>query len=265
MADLYQKFFVIIFFMIAGFGQSTNAQSIQVDLELVLAVDGSRSVDADEFSLQTEGIAAAFLHEDVLVALSAAAPRGIAVALVQWAGSLDQLTVVDWHHLKDREGAQIFAEQILLKGRQVRPGGTDIGEAIVFSLALLGRNRFDGTRRVIDVSGDGYDNAGGRPETARDIALGEGVVINGLTILNETPQLHGYYARRVVGGPGSFVIEAVDYSTFATAFRLKLIREIAGQRLARAEAASIIKSDGTHGIVVRIYSGRMLNKRFASQ
>lgn len=213
--------------VIACLGASPCVAQTVVDMELVLSLDGSRSIDAPEFALQVEGVALAFRDPEFLETLQAAAPRGVAVTLVQWAGVDRQVMVAPWRLVRDPISAADFAEEVLAAGRVVEPGPTGIGGAILHGVGLIEGNRFAASRRVIDISGDGYNNSGNRPESARDAAVALGVVINGLTVMNEVADLDRYYAARVIGGPGAFVVEARDFQDYAAAFRLKLIREIA--------------------------------------
>jgi hypothetical protein len=207
------------------------AQRVAVDLELVLAVDGSRSIDPHEFALQVNGTAAAFQDRRFLAALRSAAPQGIAVTLVQWAGYDDQVHVVGWHHVRDAASASVFAARVLAAGRALAPGPTSIGGAIDYSARLMETNGFSATRQVIDVSADGYNNSGNRPEIARDDALANGITINGLTVMNEVPGLDRYFSSRVIGGPGAFVVEALDFEQYADAFLRKLVREVTGSQV----------------------------------
>ena len=221
---------ILLVIMCLG-SQKSLAQDVAVDLELALAVDGSRSIDEDEFALQLQGIATAFRDRTFLAALRSAAPRGIAVTLVQWAGDGHQAHVVAWQHVGDAASAATFADQVLAAGRGLEPGPTAIGSAIRYSYLLMEANGFAGARRVIDISSDGYNNSGNRPEIARDEALALGVTINGLTVMNEIPGLDRYFSTQVIGGPGAFVVEALDFEQFADAFKLKLIREVSGDRV----------------------------------
>ncbi len=224
-------------FSAPGLPQVTNTA---VDVELVLAVDGSRSVDSKEFALQMDGIAQAFRNPRFLAVLRAAAPRGIAVTLVQWAGNKRQLQVVGWHYVDDRNTAAGFADKVANAGRKLMPGPTAIGSAIRFSYLLIENNRFNGKSRVIDISGDGYNNSGQRPEIARDEAADLGIIINGLTVLNEVSGLDRYFSDRVIAGPGAFVIEVLDFEHVATAFVTKLIREVSGDKLALKKSRTIL-------------------------
>ncbi|MEM9473159.1 MAG: DUF1194 domain-containing protein, partial [Pseudomonadota bacterium] len=161
-----------------------GAQSLQpVDLELVLAVDTSTSVDAREFALQSQGLAEAFLHPDVVAAIRFAGTQGVAVTLVQWAGEARQATAVDWHLVRDGRTAADLSAKIAASPRAIR-GLTDIAGAIGYSVNAIEANDYLGARRVIDISGDGSSDAR-RSEAARDAAMARGITINGLVIHNK--------------------------------------------------------------------------------
>lgn len=221
--------------VLAGAWAGPAVPQTAVDLELMLAVDASGSVDAREFDLQTQGLAAAFRDPEVSAALAAYAPGGAAVALMQWSGRGQQVLAVDWTLVRDRAAAHAFADAIAGAGRRLL-GETAIADALAFAIDQLERNRFRGARRVIDLSGDGPTNAGGNPDPLRDAAVALGITVNALAIVNEAPVLDYYYAERVVGGPGAFTMVAKDYEDFAQAIRRKLLREIEGAGLALQEA-----------------------------
>jgi hypothetical protein len=202
-----------------------------VDLELVLAIDASGSVDSKEFALQKDGLARAFRDPEVIAALEAYAPGGIAVALVQWSGRHQQTVAVDWTRLNDEASARAFADAIDATGRWIL-GETAVADALAYGVELLEGNRFAGARRTIDISGDGPTNSGGDPDAVRDAAAAAGITINGLAILNEIPTLDIYYTEHVIGGPDAFLLIAKDYQDFARAVRQKLLREIQGAGLA---------------------------------
>ena len=204
-----------------------------VELELVLAVDASSSVDDAEFALQMRGIAAAFRDADVQAAIDGAGGRGIAVALIQWSDFVGQRKTVDWTLVRDAAGAAALADDIAAAGRAIPGGGTAIYGVVNFTLHELDVNGYDGRRRVIDVSGDGRSDLLVPTTAARDRAVRRGVVVNGLAILDDEPMLDEYYRRYVIGGPGAFVMTAADYDAFAEAIAAKLIREIAGPRVAK--------------------------------
>ena len=213
------------------------ARAEEVDLELILAVDVSTSIDESEFALQRNGYAQAFLNPDVIAALRSGPHGRIAVAYIEWAATDSQKLVVPWTVLSDAESGQLFAEEILAAPRSFR-GWTSISGAIDFAMMTFGESPHASTRRVIDVSGDGVNNSGRPAEHARDEAVGKGVTINGIVIMNDMPSpmslwrteppLDDFYRDNVIGGPGAFVIVVEDFTTFGQAIRNKLLREIAG-------------------------------------
>jgi hypothetical protein len=198
----------------------------------LLAVDVSVSVDSEEYVLQMRGLAEAFRHPNVIAAIRASAPNGIAVALMQWAGPDEQTYSVPWSEVRDLPTAYAFAAKIDLATRPLSFGGTAIGDALVVGISLVNENTIYGVRRVIDVSGDGRTNQGTSPGPVRAYAMSLGMTVNGLAIVNEEPQLLQYYRDRVIGGPGAFVLHANDYEDFGRAIRMKLIREIEGSLMA---------------------------------
>ncbi len=222
-----------IFFAQLLCGETGLAQGRRpVDLELVLAVDTSSSVSAGEFNLQMQGLAEAFRNPAVQGAIRAVGDLGIAVAMVQWSDNRKQTLAIDWKMVRDEASAEAFAREIDNTPRYLIGGGTAIGGAINFSAHQLSINRFDGRRKVIDVSGDGRTNQGSNPARARDDAVAQGITINGLAILNEDALVDRHYLANVIGGTGSFVMQADDYSDFARAIVEKLIKEIAGAPIA---------------------------------
>jgi hypothetical protein len=205
---------------------AAQARAVPVDLELVLAVDCSGSIDDAEFTLQIRGYAEALTHPSVIRAIQSGAHRAIAVTYVQWSGPQIQSQAVGWTLIRDEASARAFAAAMTGARRQIYGGGTSLSGAIDFSRPLFGRG-FEGPRRAIDISGDGTNNRGREPDEARDEALREGVTINGLAILTDFVYLDNYYREHVIGGPGAFVIPAEDFGSFAAAILNKLIREIA--------------------------------------
>jgi Protein of unknown function (DUF1194) len=148
---------------------------------------------------------------------------------------------VGWTLIKDADSAGGFAAEIGAVPRQLFGGGTSISGAIDYSRILLAQSPSRGARRIIDVSGDGSNNRGRSVTAARDDAVRDGIIINGLPILTLEPDLDRYYFANVIGGPGSFVVPVADYDNFADAVLKKLISEIAGRGIdadRRGEAAS---------------------------
>ena len=203
------------------------AAQTAIDLQLVLAVDASGSVDQVRFELQKRGYVAAFRHERVLQAVRSGPHQAIAVTMVQWTGPMMQIQVVGWTLIGDEETAAAFAAAIERAPRQLFGGGTSISGAIDYATTLFPKSPFRAARRVIDVSGDGSNNRGRSVNLARDEAVAAGIGINGLPILALEPDLDRYYYDNVIGGPGAFVVAAKDFETFADAILKKLITEIA--------------------------------------
>jgi hypothetical protein len=199
-----------------------------VDLALVLAVDASGSVNQTRFDLQKHGYAQAFRSKDVIEAIGAGADHAIAVAMVQWTGPSLHIQVVDWTRVSDAASARALADAIDASRRQLYGGGTSLSGAIDTGVAMLATNPFRAMRRVIDISGDGSNNAGRLAETARDEAVKQGITINGLPITWIEPGLDAYYRSSVIGGPGAFAISIDSYDNFADAILHKLVTEISG-------------------------------------
>lgn len=206
-----------------------------VDLELVLAVDVSGSIDDDEALLQREGYINAFRHPDLVRAIQGGMLGRIAVAYYEWAGFGHIRMIADWTLIEDSETALAFVASLTREPPQTARR-TAISAAIEFAVPYFARNRFDGTRRVVDISGDGPNNWGIPVIIARDKAVAAGVTINGLPIMNgrdgpsgwpQMPDLDLYYRDCVIGGPGAFLVVADSFEDFATAIRRKLIMEIA--------------------------------------
>ena len=197
------------------------------DLLLVLAVDASGSVNQTRFDLQKQGYASAFRNPRVLNAIRSGPMQSIAVTMTQWTGPALQVQVVPWTLIKDEATINALADAIESAPRQLFSGGTSISGAIDHAMLLLPAAPFNGSKRVIDISGDGSNNRGRDVRQARDDAVRAGVVINGLPILSLEPYLDSYYYDHVIGGPGSFMVPAESYETFAGAVLRKLILEVA--------------------------------------
>jgi hypothetical protein len=209
-----------------------------VDLLLVLAADISRSVDERKFRLQREGYAAAMIETRVIRAMTGGPTGRIALCFVEWAGENDQTIVVDWTFVAGESDAQAVAKRIREAPRAFM-GRTSISAAINYGMAQFARSPFQADRRIIDVSGDGTNNAGQPVTLARDAALAQGITINGLVILSGVPLptnpmhtnppggLTAYYENNVIGGPGAFVVEAQNFESFGQSIISKLIKEIA--------------------------------------
>src|SRR3954471_16796143 len=205
----------------------------RVDLNLVLAVDSSGSVDDDRFELQKQGYARAFLNPRVLNAIRNGNEQAISVTMVQWTGPTLHVVMVPWTVIRDQRSAQAVAGAIAAAPRQIFGGGTSLSGAIDFSVLLLNASPYRGTRRVIDISGDGSNNLGRPAEQARDEAVRAGIRINGLPILAVEPDLDQYFRQSVIGGPGAFIIPVKNYDAFADAILRKLVAEISQHQPAK--------------------------------
>lgn len=207
----------------------------QVDVELVLAVDVSYSMDVDELAVQREGYAQALISSEFLKTLKSGPTGRIAVTYFEWAASSDQKIILPWHIIDGPESADAVAAEIL-KAPLRRASRTSISGAINFALPLFEQNPYHGLRRVIDISGDGPNNNGEPVTIARDAAVAKGVVINGLPIMVKEPSysmmdienLDYYYEDCVIGGAGAFVVSIKDRAKFKEAIHTKLVMEVAG-------------------------------------
>jgi hypothetical protein len=219
-------YFTLFTFFITFVYKNILAENIYVDLELVLAVDVSSSVDEEEYQLQIRGVGAAFRHPDIIAAIESTGGNGIAVGMVQWSDNEEQALVGGWHIIKDAADAAEYARIIRRAPRIIAGGQTSIAGALTFSIDQINNNNIDSSRKVIDVSGDGRANNGVHPMKIRDIALDQNITINGLVIINDEPFLDGYYERGVIGGRGGFMMIAEDYKDYAAMILQKLLREI---------------------------------------
>jgi hypothetical protein len=200
---------------------------VDVDLQLVLAVDASGSVSPGRFELQKKGYVDAFRHPTVVKAIKSGVVGAIAVTLFQWTGPRLQATIAPWTLLDGARTADAFARTIDDAGRRMHGGGTSISGALDYAAGLFAGSGFRSPRRVIDVSGDGMSTSGRSVAAARDDAIAQGLVINGLPILAVEFDLDRHFERDVIGGPGCFMLPAKDFESFADAVRRKLVSEIA--------------------------------------
>lgn len=206
-----------------------------VDLELVLAGDASGSIDNTEMQMQRDGYADAITDPQVLDAIALGQVGAIAVAYIEWAGSFSVDTVVDWTIIRDRTSAEAFAAALQAAPRRAE-GYNSIGAAIRYAHNLIGSNRYEGLRRVIDIAADGPDIGAPRAAVARDEAAAEDITVNGLVIesafytdfMSPIP-LPQHFAEQVIGGPGAFVTVAQSMEDFRDVLLAKLVREISAR------------------------------------
>ena len=214
--------------------KSPNA--IPVDVELVLAVDVSYSMDPDEQALQREGYVQALSSREFLQALREGATGKVAVTYFEWAGPLDQKIIMPWRLIEGPESADAVATELAAAPYR-RASRTSISGGLIFAKSLFEHSGYRGLRRVIDVSGDGTNNAGALVVPTRDDVLASGITINGLPIMLKRPMrgsmdiehLDVYYEDCVIGGPGAFVVPIHERKQFIEATRTKLVLEISGR------------------------------------
>jgi hypothetical protein len=222
--------------LLAALAPVSRSYAEQVDLELVLAIDVSGSIDEVEADLQRRGYLKALVDPAVVGAITSGRHHAIAVTYVEWAGGHFQRTVVDWSVIRDLASAKAFAAKLDAEP-VITAAWTSISGAIQFGVARFAESPHKGDRRVIDISGDGRNNSGLELEPVRRMALAKGITINGLPIMNNRPNPYGrppdrdldkYYRNEVIGGRGAFIVVAQGFGAFAEAIRAKLIREVAG-------------------------------------
>lgn len=222
-----------------------------VDLEIVIAADVSSSIDESEAALQRQGFANALRSPEVMRAIQSGAEGRIAIAYVDWSSEPWNRLIVDWRVIDGPASAENFAAALLAAPRTYGQG-TSIGGAMRMAAGMIDSNAYDGTRRVIDISGDGPNNRGPL-ETARAATLASGITINGLPIITDDygtgnwggyfGQLDKYYEAYVIGGPGAFSLPSRGFEDFANAIRRKLILEIAGEMPAERFAGDSTRHD----------------------
>ena len=233
-------FFRILLLIIFGIIVTIpRAQSEEVDLELVLAMDASGSVSEKEYLLQLRGTAAAFRDLEIIEAIQAGPTGRIAIALMLWSDAAFPKQKSQWFVLSDQKSISQFAA--FVEGFQVGEnnsvslgsgGGTGIGSGVQEALKMIAGNGHTGLRKVIDVSGDGIEtefdfSKGIMIRDAKILAGLQNVTINGLPILGgDSPNLDTYYQSEVISGPGAFIVVADGFDDFGRAIRQKLLREI---------------------------------------
>jgi hypothetical protein len=242
---------LVLFSALFGLTAPLAAQDrIEVDVELLLAVDVSRSMTPAELELQRRGYAEALASRQVIGAILDGMVGRIALSYVEWAGDGSQNVVVPWTLLDSAADAQAVARSLTVRDdRDMRR--TSISSILRFGANSIETNDFNGTRRVIDVSGDGPNNNGAPVLPARDAVLARGIIINGLPLMarDEMSQRWGiedldvYYTNCVIGGPGAFMIPVQDWSQFATSIRRKLVLEIGAAPVVRPRIQRVAAYD----------------------
>lgn len=207
-----------------GAAMLTAAPAAACEIELILAMDVSRSVMNSEYDLQMEGLADAFRDDVVLDLIESAG--GIMATVTQWSGAGDQAQTVPWRWLESRTSTLSFADEITTQRRSYFGAYTATGNALLHAAAISAANPAKCNRKVIDVSGDGRGNRGANPKSVSAQLIAQGYTINALAILGAKPSPLDFYAREVIGGPGAFVEAADGFEVYAEAIRRKILREL---------------------------------------
>ncbi|PRD45384.1 hypothetical protein C5748_02495 [Phyllobacterium phragmitis] len=228
-----------------------RADEIPVDVELVLAVDASRSMEAFEQKIQRDGYVAALRHPQVIKAILEGLYGRVAITYVEWAGFGFQRIIIPWTLVDGKQAAEKLAAEL---DRPVPPpqSRTSISAAIDFSAGLFDNSGFKGQRRVVDISGDGPNNHGRSVTDARAAALEKGITLNGLPLMTrgslysgwDVKDLDLYYENCVIGGPGAFMIPVKSWEQFPEAVRRKLVLELAGDP---ARAIGAMQAENSRG------------------
>lgn len=231
------RMYVFILSLIAGMATlftAAHAVDMEVDAELVLAVDVSRSMTLNELEIQRRGYAAALTSDEVISAITGGLLGRVAVIYVEWAGYYSHRVIVDWRIISNSSEAKAFASELTAKFNSSMRR-TSISGALDYASNLFETNAFISNRQIIDISGDGPNNQGRAILEARAEALEKGIVINGLPLMTKEgmgsifhlDNLDDYYRNCVIGGPGSFVLPVTDWQQFPAAVRHKIVLELA--------------------------------------
>ena len=230
--------FAVFYLLVSAFGffdqQEARAQEVEVDVQLILAVDVSRSMSPRELEIQRRGYAEALVSDEVISAIQGGLLGRVAITYIEWAGVFSQRIVVEWSVISNRSEAQVFANKIVSHFEDSLRR-TSISGGLEYAATLFDRNGYTSNRRIIDVSGDGPNNQGRLVTVARDEVLKKGIAINGLPLMTQDglggifniEDLDEYYRNCVIGGPASFVIPVRSWEQFPTAVRQKLVQELA--------------------------------------
>ena len=240
MAPIFGSVVIVCGLASAPVVSQETKQPIQVDLELVIAVDVSASMDRDELAVQRLGYVNAIRNADFIRAVRSGPHGRIALSYIEWAHPRLQRVIVPWRLIDGAASARAFASELAIR-RQIRSSGTSISAALAFALHYFDASPFYGLRKVIDISGDGPNNFGPPVTVARDEALARGIVINGLPILIRpsplVPAMDQYYRDCIIGGPGAFAIPVHKVGDFSATIRRKLTIEVASAEVRNVTAS----------------------------
>lgn len=200
---------------------------VEVDLALVLAIDCSYSVNAEEYRLQMQGLGRAFMNPHVFEAIARGPSKKIALSAFLWSEDGSQLLIIPWRKISSKNEVFSIGKHLVNTARDISPSGTSISSALLYAQSLLAKAPTS-LRQVVDVSSDGRNNSGPSTELVRDQMTAAGITINALAIVNEVTDLVPYLEKEVIGGDASFVLRANSYHDYSEAILKKLIKEIEG-------------------------------------
>ncbi|MDT0595592.1 DUF1194 domain-containing protein [Glaciecola petra] len=222
------KFMYLIYALAFSIPMNTFAiEEVAVDVELQLLLDVSGSVNSSEYQLQLDGYSHAFGNSSLQQSILSGPIGSIAVQLIMWSGSTQQQVMIDWTLIDSVDSSLDFSNMVASLARPFS-GWTAIGEAISYSYTKFDNNDFNGTKKIIDVSGDGTNNSGIDPEVARDIALSNNIdTINGIAISTQK-NVEDEFVDNVIGGDDAFLLVTTDFQSFQGSIEKKLIGEVTG-------------------------------------
>ncbi len=252
---MFLKARLTLFVLLLLFGGTPAVAQTQVELELVLAVDASSSIQSEEFDLQVRGYSNAFRDPRVISAIKDLGGGGIAVTLVQWSAGHQMYQRVPWTQVRDQASGEALARSIEKNFWVFTPFGTALGDAMEFSLGLFAGNGFSGRRKVIDISADEGANTGTHPAQVQGLAMAAGVTINGLAVMDSEPDLVAYFQRHVIVGEDAFVEVVEEKGDLANSIIRKLVREISGKAIAQFETPAKDTTFGTGPMELAALSG----------
>jgi len=203
---------------------------------LALGLDVSGSVDAREYSLQINGLAAALDSTTVRGALLTLPSQPVALLIYEWSGPDDQFVVLPWTEIRSEAVLDGIVETIRSTNRREASPGTALGVALLQGASFLAQ-RPDCAQHTLDISGDGKSNMGIHPKDTQADLAALGITINGLVIGADTPaigdirqaeigELSSYFRAHVIVGEEAFVETALGFEDYAAAMERKLEREL---------------------------------------
>ncbi len=208
--------------IIVAFGLTSTpgfGQTVPVDLELAFVVDASGSIDENEKLRRRQGYVEALTHPRIQRAIISGILVRIGVAFIEFSAYGCERLSVQWTTVDGSQSATAFGRKLLVLDYDPCLGGNAAADALAFAAQLMDEKNFEGTRRVIDISGDGPNTLG---MSLRDV-LRRDITINALVLERlEMPELPDYFRDEVIGGPGAFMVEAKNHASFSAAILKKI-------------------------------------------